>query len=375
MSCPSTYCISNTSFSTYNGIYNSSGTYNGRDSWSGQSNGYYIYFNTGTTQWCLSNVLNGTCLLSGKSPCSSSCPDLFSGYLSSGACPTPTPTPTVNCSVLDFNSFFDCVPVNFVTSTPTPTLTKTPTQTPTSTDFCGLLNVDVTVNNVTPSPTQTPTQTPTTSKPVNRDNTFNGDVTFNTINTNFNCPTSKQFSDCNDPNTTYSTTDVLIVPNGTPITKYMVFNALVDGDTKCISYIGLTTDIIGGNSIRLNSNSLGFSNLGGCSFCQTTPMPTPTQTITPTYTPSVTPSVTQTQTNTPSVTQTQTNTPSVTPTQTNTPSVTPSVTPTQTNTPSVTPTQTNTPSVTPTYTSTPTSTPLPGNCDSSGYSYIYSPAT
>lgn len=329
MSCPSTYCISNTSFSTYNDIYESAGTHNGYDAWSGQSNGYYIFFNTGTTQWCLSNVLDGDCLLSGKSPCTSSCPDLFSGYLSSGICPTPTPTPTVNCSVLDFNSYFDCVPVSFITSTPTPTYTSTPTPTPTSTDFCGILKVNVSISNVTPSATSTPTPTPTPSKPVIRDISFSGDVMFNTINTSFNCPTSKQFSDCYDPNTTYSTTDVLVVPDGTPITQYMVFNALVDGNTKCISYIGETTDIIGGNTITLNSNPLGYSNLGGCGFCQ----PTPTPTKTPTRTPFPTPTQTQTQTPTPTLTQTQTQTPTYTPSQTQT------QTPTQTQTQTVTPSQ------------------------------------
>lgn len=327
MSCPSTYCISNTSFSTYNDIYESAGTHNGYDAWSGQSNGYYIFFNTGTTQWCLSNVLDGDCLLSGKSPCTSSCPDLFSGYLSSGICPTPTPTPTVNCSVLDFNSYFDCVPVSFITSTPTPTYTSTPT--PTSTDFCGILKVNVSISNVTPSATSTPTPTPTSSKPVIRDISFSGDVMFNTINTSFNCPTSKQFSDCYDPNTTYSTTDVLVVPDGTPITQYMVFNALVDGSTKCISYIGETTDVIGGNTITLNSNPLGYSNLGGCGFCQ----PTPTPTKTPTRTPFPTPTPTETPRPTQTPTQTQTQTPTYTPSQTQT------QTPTQTQTQTVTPSQ------------------------------------
>lgn len=328
MSCPSTYCISNTSFSTYNDIYESSGTHNGYDAWSGQSNGYHIFFNTGTTQWCLSNVLDGTCLLSGKSPCTSNCPDLFSGYLSSGTCPTPTPTPTVNCSVLDFNSYFDCVPVSFITSTPTPTSTSTPTPTPTSTDFCGILKVNASISNVTPSPTSTPTPTPTTSKPVIRDISFSGDVIFNTINTSFNCPTSKQFSDCYDPNTTYSTTDVLVVPDGTPITQYMVFNALVDGSTKCISYIGETTDIIGGNTITLNSNPLGYSNLGGCGYCQPTPTPTPTPTRTPFPTP----------------TPTETPRPTQTPTKTQTPTPTNTITPTNSQTPTPTTTQTQTPS-------------------------------
>ena len=46
MSCPSSYCISNTSFSTYNDNFNDNGTYDGHPSWSGYSNNYFIYYKT-----------------------------------------------------------------------------------------------------------------------------------------------------------------------------------------------------------------------------------------------------------------------------------------------------------------------------------------
>ena len=284
MSCPTEYCVRNTSISTYDDNFSTNGNYDGYPSWSGSSNGYFIYFKTGTTQWCLSDNLGGDCLLSGKSPCTTECPDLFDLYLSSGICPTPTPTPTNNCSVLDFNSFFDCSPVDFITPTPTPTNSSTPTPTPTSTNACGILRVNAVINSLTPSPTQTPTITPTSSSTIIRNLNFSGDVTFNTVDTNINCPISKQFSACDDSNTTYTTTNVLVNPSGGVITKDMVFNAIVDGQPKCISYIGVTYDIIGNNVISLTTGPLGFSYDGGCELCLTPPTPTPTMTMTPTPT-------------------------------------------------------------------------------------------
>ena len=328
MSCLSEYCISNTSFPSYNDNLSSNGNYDGYPSWSGYTNGYFIYFKTETTQWCLSNTLGGNCLLSGKSPCTSECPDLFGTYFSTGICLTPTPTPTNNCSVLDFESFFDCSPISYLTPTPTSTTTPTPTQTPTSTNYCNILNVDADIVSISSTPTPTPTPTPTSSRPVTRNCSFEGDVTFNTVNVNINCPISKQFSDCNEPNIIYTTTDVLTVQGGSELSQYMVFNAYVDGNVKCISYIGVTYDTIGGNSIELNTPPLGYSNLGGCTFCQPTRTPTPTPTGTPIPTPTPTPTRTQTPTPTGTPTPTPTPTQTYTPTQTNTPTM--SQTPTST---------------------------------------------
>ena len=333
MSCPTEYCVRNTSISTYDDNFSTNSDYDGYPSWSGSSNGYFIYFKTGTTQWCLSNTLGGNCLLSGKSPCTSECPDFFNVYLSSGTCPTPTPTPTNNCSVLDFDSFFDCSTIDFITPTPTPTPTSTQTPTPTSTNVCGIIKVNAEINNVTSTPTPTPTQTPTPSSQVIRDCPFSGNVTFNTINVSINCPVSKKFSDCNNPNLNYTTTDVLVNPSGGEITENMIFNADVDGNAKCITYIGIDKDTIGGNTILLKAGPLGV-----CTLCE----PTRTPTQTPSQTPTITPTNTQTPTNTPSRTPSQTPTKSVTPTPTKTP----------------TPTPTNTPT-----------TNLPISCGLSGYTY------
>lgn len=357
--CGLTYCISNTGIPSYNGIYNLAGNYNDREYWSGQTSGLFMYYNTGSTRWCLSTTLGGNCLLGGKSPCYSECPDLYNTYLSSGTCPTPTPTPTNNCSVLDFNSYFDCEPVNFVTPTPTTTPTQTPTNTVTPTNYCYSIYVDAEINDVPVTPTPTPTLTPTQTPIINRDCNFSGDVTFNTINVSINCPVSKEFSDCNDPNTRFTTTDVLINPSGGEITQYMVFNANVNGLTKCISYVGINYDIIGGDTIKLNTGPLGFSNAGGCSSCSPYPTPTPTPTVTRTLTPTNTPTKSVTPTKTPTRSVTPTRTPSQTPTKTSTPTRTPSHTPTKTLTPTVTVTrtQTQTPTLTRTLTPTPTNTP------------------
>ena len=266
-SCPSEYCISNTSYASYNDYYVSGSIYDGYPTWTGTTNGYYIYFKTSTTQWCLSNTLGGSCLLSGKSPCTTECPDIYSAYLSSGMCLTPTPTPTHNCNILDFNSYFNCSPISFNTPTPTQTSTLTPTPTPTITNYCGSLNVDSDIIRYTPSPTQTPTQTPSPSKQVQRDCSFMGDVTFNTVNININCPISKKFGDCNDPSIVYTTTDTITTPNGGLLIANMVFKALVNGQVKCVHYLGTTTETIGGYDVTLTQGPLGYYNLGGCSFC------------------------------------------------------------------------------------------------------------
>ena len=74
----------------------------------------------------------------------------------------------------------------------------------------------------------------------------------------------------------------------------MVFEALVDGNSKCVTYLGINNDVSGVNSIILNSGPFGFANLGGCSNCTPGTSPTPTPSITPTITntASVTPTPT-----------------------------------------------------------------------------------
>ena len=91
MSCSITYCISNTGVLGGDDNYINTGVYNSHTYWMGENNGWFIYYSTSGSQWCLSSSLGGSCLLSGKSPYNGSCPDLLNVYQSSVVCPTPTP--------------------------------------------------------------------------------------------------------------------------------------------------------------------------------------------------------------------------------------------------------------------------------------------
>jgi hypothetical protein len=331
MPCNSTYCISNTGLVGADDNYITGGTYNGDTYWSGQTSGWTIYYSTGTTnQWCLSDTLGGTCYLTGKSPCTSLCPDLSSIYVFSGICLTPTPTPTQNCSVLNFTAIFDCDFIPPPTPTPTSSVTPTPTPTPSSTNFCSIIGVDASGYTYTPTPTPTPTVTPTMfyennrktarkfySKDIVRTCDASGWAIFTAIEGQIICPGTQKFQDCFDNEQYYYTNEVTGVPSGTQFELYSVYLALVynNGVTelKCISYYGY--DYIHGNinTIQItNPTPYGLSTQGACIFCQPDTVPTPT----PTMTQTMTPTPTQTHTPTPTQTQTHTPTPTQTPTQT-----------------------------------------------------------
>lgn len=281
------YCVNDTGLG-YDDYFKYGGIHNSQPYWSGETNGDVIYYTTGGT-WCLSTVLDGTCLLEGQQPCSSLCPDLCDTYVFSGACPTPTPTPTVNCSVLDFNAIFDCE----VTPTPsiTPTISTTPTMTPTPSpsDPCGGRAIDVTISGYTPTPTPTPTITPSNSPEVTRPCSVSGNVTFNTVLGLIDCPSSKKFIDCENGNLYYASNPIPL-PSGGTLSQLSVFKANVDGISRCITYVGIDLTINGMNYIELVDGPLDLD--ADCSVC----VPSVTQTPTPTPTPSVTPTLTPTPT-------------------------------------------------------------------------------
>ena len=309
MPCPSSiYCISNTGIPLYNDSYEDTLTnYNGAQYYTGQTNGLFIYYSSGDTQWCLSDTLGGTCFLSGKSPCSTTCPDLCDELFTTGSCPTPTPTPTNNCSSLDFAALFDCDLPPTPSVTPTMTVTPTVTVTPTSSSLCPASFIDATIYSVSPTPTSTPTMTPTPSVMVERDCTFSGAVTYDIINDDIICPFSYEFQDCFYQGKKYYTFDSLENPSSGEISQFMVFNATVNGENKCIHYVGFNNQISGTDHITLLTGPYGLSSQGKCILCDiiNTPTPTPTQTVTPTIT--LTPTVTRT----PSITPTNTPTPTL----------------------------------------------------------------
>jgi hypothetical protein len=198
----SSYCLSTmySSTSQYDGNYYSGGTYNGYQFYVGDGTTTgFIYYNTGSTSWCLSTSLGGSCILFGGNSCQSSTPNFSNSFFSNSVCPTPTPTPTNNCNVLDIDAFFDCdiipptpsvtptmtptVSSGYIYPTPTPTITPSPTASP---QLCNNVNFCFNVQDISPTPTPTPTMTP--SNAAGRNTSANGTVSFTTINDNLICP-------------------------------------------------------------------------------------------------------------------------------------------------------------------------------------------
>jgi len=342
MSCSSTYCIKNTGLVGADDNYITGGTYNGRSYWTGQTNGWRIYYYTGVTSyWCLSDTLGGTCYLTGKYPCVSTCPDLSNIYVFSGACPTPTPTPTKNCDVLDFTALFDCEFIPTPTQTPSASFTPTPTITPSSTNFCSIIGIDASGYTYTPTPTPTPTVTPTQfdsnsfsrrlfySKDIARDCDGSGFAIFSAITGQIICPGVLKFQDCYNGDFYYCS-NVTGLPVGTQLPEFMVYGAIVNNngitESRCIFYLGMDYDHGNINTINITTGPYGYSyNEGACIECQLVVNPTPTMTPTMTKTPTRTPTMTPTMTKTPTMTPTSTvgSTPPVTPTSTKTPTMTP----------------------------------------------------
>jgi len=370
--CPSCnyieFCFgtSNPTLSGYSGNFVSADTYNLKNSFTGDgTSGGVIYF-TGD-RWCLSNSLGGACLLEGKSPWYSDCPDLAFNSFDFGPCPTPTPTPVGNFAI-DFNAYFDaayvppvtptvstdCVVVNFdFTNSPIP---PTPSASPV---YNVGVNFSIFYSSPTPTPsvTATPTLTPTNILEIL------GKATFTIIDPPFDCSTVKVLLECGTLNNYYYVSGPILY-NSVQLVIGTVFNANVTSPngTKwtCVQY--LRDDLNLSPDTTINNVYSLFSKCDDC-----LPLPsqtsTPTQTITPTPTTTTIPSTppptpTQTPTNTQTPTQTPTNTQTPTQTQTQTPSQTQTQTPTNTETPTQTPTMTQTPS--------PTNY---ADCDLSGYTF------
>jgi hypothetical protein len=326
------------SFSGYNGNYESAGTYNSRIYYSGDGITSAVIYHTGSC-WCLSNTLGGTCLLRGSNPCNSQCPDISANDFEGGICPTPTPT-GVDCSIFDFNAYFDCDWEPLPTPTPSvacddvnfiiDSIGVTPTPTP-SGNFCSGVGIDFSLSGFTST---TPTVTLTPSVTLTRTVSIEGSVTFEMLDETFSCVSAKVLTDCGSGEEFYTTDSLSFL--GTPVLIGMTMFVQVNGVNRCVIYSR--------DDQNLSSNStLGaiVQIYSSCEYCSTIPTPTPTTTSTPTNTPTstagITPSVTKTQTPTPSQTATLGTTPPPTPTQTRTPTATNTPTPSITASPSATP--------------------------------------
>lgn len=328
------------SFSGYNGNYEVAGTYNSKLYYSGDGLTSAVIYHTGD-YWCLASgsTPGGSCLLRGSYPCNSQCPDISANDFSGGVCPTPTPT-AIDCSIFDFDAYFDCAYVPPVTPTPSvpcddvnftiSSFGVTPTPSPTG-NFCSGVGISFSLSGYNPStPTVTLTPSVTLTKTVN----LGGTVTYEIMDQTFSCVSVKVLTDCGSGEEFY-TSDSLSF-SGTPVVIGMTMFVQVNGVNRCVTY---TRD---DNNLSSNSNLGGIVQIySSCEYCNTIPTPTPTTTSTPTNTPTstagATPTNTPTQTATPSQTATVGTTPPPTPTQTRTPTATNTPTPSITASPSATP--------------------------------------
>lgn len=284
MSCSSSdFCISGTS-SLYDDSYEVIGTYDGFDSYSGVTNGYFIYYSTGFTQWCVSTTLGGPCTLFGPAPSVNDCPDIYSIYLYSGVCVTPTPSPTSAPSCLiDFDAIFDCdVPVT-PTVTPTMTVTPTVTITPSSTNVCGGVSVNASITGFTPTPTPTITVTPTVSLEQTRPCNFGGVAKFNNVDGRITCANSKKFEDCFS-GADFFTSQSIFDSNGYPLILGDVYGGFINGVSSCFIFTEIV-DYVSGIDNVLITTEYGPSSQGKCLDCIPITK-TPVSTSTPTPTPS-----------------------------------------------------------------------------------------
>ena len=295
------YCVL-TYFPTtelYDGTYYSAGTHNERVYYTGDTG--FIYYSTGTTSWCLSSALDGSCILHGKIPNSSICPDLCDELFSSGTCVTTTST-TNPCNIFDFEAYFDC-DVSTTTTTTIPCSATSIdvtfsayTTTTTTANPCIGVGGSISFSSYT---TTTTTNGITTTTTTNRGLPVSGDVTYTLVETVFVCPgQTYQFQECNTNDVYYLEPSNIFVDVDL-ITNY-AYNMTINGTQSCYTYIGVST--VSPNA----TSSVVDSWYGDCSTCENYPV-TPTPTNTPTVTKTPTPTVTKTPT--PTVTKTPTPTP------------------------------------------------------------------
>jgi len=234
------YCVL-TYFATtelYDGTYYSAGTENDRIFYTGDTG--VIYY-TGT-HWCLSATQFGDCILHGKIPSSSICPDLCDEVFSSGTCVTTTST-TNPCNIFDFDAYFDC-DVSTTTTTTIPCSATSIdvtfsayTTTTTTANPCIGVGGSISFSSYTTTTTTIGTTTTTTT---NRGLPVSGDVTYTLVETVFVCPgQTYQFQECNTNNMYYLEPSNIFVDVDL-ITNY-AYNMTINGTQSCYTYIGVST--------------------------------------------------------------------------------------------------------------------------------------
>jgi hypothetical protein len=263
-----TYCISSGG-NPYDGQYSLVGTYNGYDYYSGDSVSYYIYFSTGSTVWCLSTSLGGSCNQFGQVGSFTVCPDLDEGFFTSGSCPTTTTTTTSPCDVFDFEAIFDCMIPTTTTTTTIPPTTTTTTTLPF--DPCTGVSVNAAITAYTTTTTTIPVTTTTTTiiRPCN----FDGLAQFNLFDEFMRCGNAKRFRDC-ITGFNYYTNELIYNESGETLTQNYVYKTTINGLSACVTFMGLVDNISGADDIVI-VETLGLESAGACLSCLPDPPPPP----------------------------------------------------------------------------------------------------
>jgi len=270
--CPGIFCVKNDNI--YDDTYQYSGMYGSYTYYTGQTNGYFIFYSTGETRWCLAQNIGDPCNQFGPYGSVSTCPDFDDSVVYFGPCTTTTTT-TNPCVDFDFEAIFDCYIPPTPSFSPTPTKTPTPTPTPTTSNICGGVSMAVTSLGVTPTPTPSFTPTPTPTPEVDRPCNFSGEVVFNTFSEIIQCANSKKFRDC-FTGIEYFTSDLVLVSGSTSPKENYVYNAIINGMNYCVIYEGLFENISGVDNITL-TNEVGSTLDGSCLKCTPSPQEPVTQ--------------------------------------------------------------------------------------------------
>ena len=88
--CPQFFCVENDT--NYDDTYQLAGTYAGESYFTGQTTGYFMFYSTGETRWCLAQNLGDPCDQFGPYGSTSSCPDFDDTVAYTGYCVTTTTT-------------------------------------------------------------------------------------------------------------------------------------------------------------------------------------------------------------------------------------------------------------------------------------------
>jgi|688.fasta_scaffold03264_5 hypothetical protein len=241
-----------TSAELYNGNFFSAGSLNSRTYYTGETGGY-IYYNTDTLTWCLSNIIGGNCILQGKKPCNGSCPDFNGIYFDQGICLT-TSTTTDICNEFDFQAYFDCAPTG-VTLTPSITMTPTPTITMSPQPVVCVIGAQISITPYVLNYTSTTTTTTTTIPSV----LVTGSETYEIIDTIFITP-----GECFVFNSCDSETEFLIEPttylNDYGLNINTVYNIEINDITNCFIFIGVKQGSPNGFVTQINSSHVTCEN-------------------------------------------------------------------------------------------------------------------